>query len=185
MTPAEVAGRLERLRSTLVPAIVAELTETGLDAQARAKLNATSRPRVRSGRLRSSIATGTEVTSTGAAVHLFAGGPAVRYAWMQDQGGVIRPRGRVLAIPIGAGRTAAGVGRYPSPRAVPGGFWRRTRAGKLLFGHRVGGRFEALFVGVRQVTIPATYFATDAWAQATAGLDDRIRTRVRALWGRS
>lgn len=91
----------------------------------------------RTGALKRSL--GAKLSGTGSAdlkLRLTSGG--VPYARIQEQGGIIRPvKARFLAIPLEANKTAAGVARYPSPRAFisshPGQtFFLRTDQGKLL-----------------------------------------------------
>jgi hypothetical protein len=87
--------------------------------------------------------------------------------WAMTQRRLRPKRGKYLAIPIGQNLTPAGVARYDSPQLVPGGFFRRSKSGKLLFGindgvgnqSRIGSktrktaRFVPLFVMRESVTI--------------------------------
>lgn len=95
-----------------------------------------------------------------------------RYAAIHETGGTITGKGKLLAIPLAAARTAAGVGRYPSPlrqtlpASFPGGtFVRRSRAGNLiLFGRTVKGADPTpLFVLKQSVTIPARLGTQETW----------------------
>ena len=83
-------------------------------------------------------------------------GGASKYAEIHETGGVIRPKGKVLAIPVGNALTPAGVARF-GPRDVPDGFWRKSKNGNLVFlaPKGAGGELEVLFVGKTSVTIPA------------------------------
>lgn len=113
-----------------------------LDAERRAKTTATTDPRVRTGRLRASIASsvaqagGVETTE----LRLRAGGDGakgeVRYARALEEGATIRPRGRYLTIPLRPhALTPAGVARYTSAREVPDLFVLRLK-GKLFLARR-------------------------------------------------
>lgn len=91
------------------------------------------------------------------------------YAWLlgDETKTIVPKKGKYLAIPIGQNLTKAGVAKYDSPVFVPGGFFLRTRSGKLLFGvmdgagnqSRIGSktrktaRFVPLFVMKESVTI--------------------------------
>lgn len=193
MTLAQLEARIAALGERAKTEVVRELTETSVFALRAARANATTRLHRRTGRLAASITTRVDTTPAGAELHLLAGGGVVRYAHIQDQGGVIRPiRSKLLAIPIMAGLTGAGVARYASPRDIPGGFWlsrggrpplfvRPARGGKKGTGRE---RMDIFFVGVRSVRVPASHFATDAMKDAAAGLSGRIRNRfARVLQG--
>lgn len=145
-------------------AVARQLLRPVLQAEASAKENATTSPRVRSGILRRSIA-GTVTEDGGAIVAtLTAGGDgtvAQRYAAAQEYGATIRPQGRFLAIPLGPMKTGAGVSRVASPRDVPGLIFRPTAKGGVLLRPRGRGktaRLEPVFALVRQVSVPATRF---------------------------
>ena len=85
-----------------------------------------------------------------------------KYAWLLgDEIKSITPKkGKVLAIPIGENKTGTGVPRFKSPRDVEGGFWFKSKSGKLLFGYKKGktgrGKFRLLFIGLKSVTIHGT-----------------------------
>ena len=135
----------ERLRSLgggeLAKQILSAMTLTMLNAEGNAKRNATTRPRVRTGRLRSSIAGSAAITGGNIEGRLEAGGHSrkkhlgqndspsgghgeVPYARFQEEGGHPRaPSGKKLRIPFpgGPALTGAGVDRYPSPLRSTGG----------------------------------------------------------------
>lgn len=73
----------------------------------------------------------------------------------------IRPKkGRVLAVPIGAGIKPSGVPVYGSPKEVEDGFWLSRPGHPPLFLRSIEkrgkvNRLELLFVGLPSVTIPA------------------------------
>ena len=102
--------------------------------------------------------TGDRVTGT---VGILQPGPAQRYAGIHITGGVIRPRtARMLAIPLPAAQTAAGVSRFSSPRQVEGLFAIRSKAGNLLLVKRSGQGITPFFVLKSQVTIPKRDYFT-------------------------
>lgn len=90
-------------------------------------------------------------------------GPAQRYAGIHITGGVIRPRtARMLAIPLPAVQTKAGVSRYSSPRQVEGLFLIKSKAGNLLLVKRSGKGITPFFVLKSQVVIPQRDYFTPA-----------------------
>lgn len=146
-------------------------------AEAEAKGNATSRPKVRSGALRRSIHGRADVDLLGASLTLTAGEDGTstgRYASLQEYGGVVRAiRSRYLAIPVGPARTAAGASRYTSPRDVAGLSWHPGREGGMLgkvTGKGKSARFEPWFLLRREVRVPETRFIGRAleWARQQA-----------------
>ena len=81
-------------------------------------------------------------------------GTTSRYARIHEHGGVIVAKGKKLAIPLGAAKTAAGVSRG-GPLTYGGKLFPiRSKTGNLLLVRRIGGRkakksghsFEPLFV---------------------------------------
>jgi hypothetical protein len=182
ITLEEWARRLESRSGPALGALLRrELAAEALRIESGAKSNATTRPRVRSGRLRASITGAVRATPDGAEVSVRAGhGATVTYARAQEEGATIRPRGRYLAIPLPSARTAAGVtrGRYTRPgglRQVPGLFVVRGRSGRLLLCERKpGGGIRPLFVlHPGPIRIPATWYLRRA-------VEDGAR-RLRAL----
>lgn len=94
-----------------------------------------------------------------------------RYAAIHESGGTITGKGKLLAIPLAAARTSAGVSRYPSPlrQTLPasfpnGTFVRRSRAGNLiLFGKNPDRSITPLFALKQSVTIPPRLGAKETW----------------------
>lgn len=147
-----------------------------------AALNATTRLRVRSDRLRSSIRS--KVTGKGSTMSLTlsAGGgrgaKEVKYARIQELGGIVRPkRGQWLSIPSGSNRTAAGVPRVASPRDVPDLYFVR-KGDKLLAFSEANG---LMFVLVRQVTITAKHYLRDGARAAVEEIEDGVVDAVRSV----
>lgn len=72
---------------------------------------------------------------------------------------VIKPvSAKMLAIPLNAAKTAAGVARYKSPRDVPGLHLIKSKAGNLLLVKTIGkgkGKIIPMFVLKSMVTVPA------------------------------
>lgn len=115
--------------------------------------------KVRTGAYRASIGT-TPTADVAGAFESRVGvkeGAAGRYAAIHETGGVIRAKGKLLAIPTEANRTRAGVARQASPRDFPDGFWITARSGVPIFvTPKGGGRgLDVQFFGVPSVTIPA------------------------------
>ena len=159
-------------------AILGEARLVARRARTAAVDNATTRLRVRSGRLRSSIASAVDAKPGSIAIVLSAGGTAggepVKYAALQEFGDTITPkRGKYLAIPIGPAKTAAGVARRPGPRDYGDQLrFRPISGGRGLLVDRAGG--EAYFVLVRSVTIPPTYYLRDAFVEAARHASVRL-----------
>lgn len=160
-------------------------TTVALDAERRAKVLATTRLRVRTGRLRSSIrgfVRGGDETAP-LEIGVQAGGQrGIPYAAIQELGGEIRPKqSRYLAIPLQAARTAAGVGRFASPRDVPGLFTFRSGAGNLIMAVKDGkGGLIPMFVLKARVRITGKHYLRDALiAAAKAHMPDVAFDAVR------
>lgn len=116
------------------------------------------------------------------------------YAWLLgDDTKIIRPRkGKYLAIPIGANMTAAGAAKYDSPVFVPGGFFLRSKSGKLLFGVRDGvgnqsrigsktrktARFVPLFVMRESVTIKGKGALAKGVLESVPAMTDIIQQAI-------
>lgn len=186
----QAVGIRDMLRKVMVAASLRFTTE--------AKLRATGGPRARSGRLRASIAASVEPVSDGLELRGRAGGNSkggaqVRYARMQEYGGVQRPRNaKMLAIPVGPALTGAGVSKFASPRDVPGLVLVRSRGGAFLLvksGEGMSGRSkkigEVWYVLKRQVTIPAQPYMRPAMQVVRVLLPDVLSKNVsQAVMGK-
>lgn len=77
---------------------------------------------------------------------------SVKYASIQDQGGVIKKKDKMLTIPLGATKGLI--------RNYPGGFFVKSSAGNVLYCQRVGAgaraKLRPLFLLRDQVTLEAT-----------------------------
>ena len=179
------AREYETAAGSLAAAVKARLLGVVLWGEALAKVNATTRPRVRAGILRRSIRGMVEVENSTTVLSLSAGKDgtvAERYAALQEYGGTVTPkRGRYLAIPFGAALTGAGVPRYRSPRDVPDLHMVRGKGGNPVLGRTIGtgkgARFEGLFALVRRSQVPETRFIGRAM--------DAIRDEARAEAGKA
>lgn len=107
----------------------------------------------------------------------------VPYAAIHEHGGVISPtRGRMLAIPLRAVLTPAGVARK-SPREYMNTFIARSRAGNLIIFQKIArDSIIPLFVLKESVTIPARHWASDAVNRTIQDLVDILRRRFGHLW---
>lgn len=166
-----------------------QLVGVALEAEGRAKQNATSDPQVRSGTLRRSIAGTVDAMPDGLRLVLSAGGRTggadVRYAATQEFGGTIRPRnGRWLAIPVGAAKTASGVARggprdFGELRYVPSATSPGSKAYLVReMGRGRTARTEILFVLVRKVEIRPKRYIARAWEQVPADAQMAMQTAV-------
>jgi hypothetical protein len=113
------------------------------------------------------------------------GAENVIYARIQDQGGNVRPVNRQwLAIPDKSTKTPAGRPRFASPRDYPRPLWFhviRGGSGKSALAvllERVGGENVGRWWLRKEVDIPASYYARDAFratqAQVPATLGDAV-----------
>lgn len=172
----EAAAEYREAVAAIPQAIYRHLRGVALTGEARAKENATTSPRVRSGVLRRSIRGELDIEGDGVVLGLSAGDngtAAERYAMLQERGGRIVPRdGQWLAIPTGPALTGAGVARYSSARQVAGLRVQPIRGGTMgLLVKDVGGRrarSEVWFYLVRSAQVPATRFLARAWEPTVA-----------------
>ena len=175
ITLQEFARGLRKVR--LRRAIEPELARLAAEAEAAGKQNATTRLKVRSGRLRSSVRARVKVVPGGVDMTLSAGSRRVPYARLQDRGGAAHARrGRYLAIPLDEVRTAAGVARYASARDYPGKTHiRRSRSGHLIIWDSATGR--PLYLLKDRVKVPASRFLSDAFESSVR----RSRRRIQDM----
>jgi hypothetical protein len=178
-------AKLARIAATgLGDALGRALAAVALDAEAEAKLLATSRLRVRTGALRRSI----RATVRGATLALHAGeqgGAPLKYAGLQllDRETTITPkRGQYLAQPVGPALTGAGVARHRSPRQVPGLHFVRSKAGKALL---VDNKGSVWYVLHRSVKIKGKRVLNDAIETARRALPLSLADEIKVeLLGR-
>lgn len=171
--------------------VLDEALATGLNAEALAKENATTRMVRRTNYLLNSIQGGARPEQAGAVTFLRAGGGEhdVRYAKAQELGATIRPGPgkKFLAIPVGPALTAKGVARYGSPRQVPNLRFQSIRGGSMgLLVQDVKGRnarSTVWFVLVRKVQIRPKYYLFDALYQAKDGQKARLTSAIREHLG--
>lgn len=193
MTIEQLADRLREVRATrLQRAVVRELESAALDAEGVTKDFARQRMTARSGHLFRSIQAGAEVRGGSPVLFLRAGGGTneVRYAGIQEYGGVVTPRrGKFLAIPtdlVPGGRTPQPPRDFPFLRFVP---IRGGAAGLLVKdlpgrGKRgTGARSEVWYRLVRSVTIREKRFLRDGFDSARVDVRERLARRVAALVG--
>lgn len=190
-TLADFTARLEALSlrrgtGSLRAAIRKKLTIAGLRMEADAKKNATRRPRVRSGLLRNSIRHKLiEREDGGMSLLLRAGNrSSVRYARIQEEGGVVRAKkSRFLAIPMSNAKTAAGVPRWPTPRAVPGLF-AINLGGRIFLVRKRGEGLEFLYRLKESVRISGKKYLARAVARQQKRLPrELIELTIKAIEG--
>lgn len=128
-----------------------------LMAEGQGKVNAGKLLKVRSGRLRASIAGTTRIRNDVFEIVLRAGGEGdanVSYAAIHEYGGIIRPkRGRFLTIPLKPAKTARGVSRFRSARDVPGLALVQSKKGQYMLVKSDTG--EPWYLLRQRVAIPA------------------------------
>ncbi len=87
------------------------------------------------------------------------GGGVVKYAALQEYGGVVKPtRAKFLAIPLEAAKTAAGVSRYVSPRDLSDTFIR----GGIIYQNQ-DGKAVPMFALRKSVRIPPRLGVRETW----------------------
>jgi hypothetical protein len=185
LTLAEFQQAFARLTTdgTLPKLLLREFTILGLDGERAAKRNATTMPKVRTDRLRASIVGTARASETGIETVLSAGAGGrglVRYAAMQEFGGIQRPRNaKMLRIPLGPALTGAGVDRYATPlRATAAGefyVW-KSDDGKLFLRKTDSG--EIWYRLVSQVRIPATRYLGRAFDNIQKAVPEAIRNAM-------
>lgn len=182
LTPRQLARVLRRAGPAIEREVGAEVQASALESEAAAKLNATRLLRVRTGLLRNSIQGRAVQVATGATgweLQLRAGNDReVRYARIQELGGVVRPRtARYLAIPQdpGPALTGAGVSRYESPRQVPGLSVAVSRSGKLRLVDEDGRTWYHL---VKQVRIRRKLYLRRAFDAVERKMPQRLADAV-------
>lgn len=95
----------------------------------------------------------------------------VKYARIQDQGGAIKMKDKMLTIPLGSTKGLI--------RNFPGGFFFKSRAGNLIYAMRSGkgkrARIKPLFVLKDQVTLPATHWFSGIVSARKADLGEMMK----------
>ena len=165
------------------------LTIFALNAESGAKINATNRMRVRSGRLRGSIRSEVTDESTGWTVTLSAGDrEQVKYAHIQEFGGTIRGR-PWLRIPLAPALTGRGglVDRFAGESLRATGipwFVFKSRKGDLFIARKgdtlSSGAPRAWYKLVRQVTVRPKTYMTDAFTEQIRALPSEIKSGFTA-----
>lgn len=167
-----------------------------LEAQAAAVDNVQARLATRTGTLKRSIRGTTSITGDGVEIHLRAGGEGkdLRYAALQEWGGVVRPKkSKFLAIPVGPAKTAAGDSRHASPRDVPGLVFVQSLKGQPMLvkandeankrGKLKVSAGTVYFILRKSVTIRGQHYLTDALNQVAATVPDLLDQEFAKLVG--
>jgi hypothetical protein len=123
------------------------------------------------------------VTGPGeATIGVPAGTGVEHYQWLlgDEQKTIVPTKGKYLAIPIGENLTGAGVARYTSPRQVEGGFFIKTKTGRLLFGYKKGtkGKFRPLFTLVTSVLVQGSGALFDGVEESIPDMTAAIQKSV-------
>jgi hypothetical protein len=113
------------------------------------------------------------------------GAENVVYARIQDRGGTVRPvRRQWLAIPDASVKTPTGRPRYASPRDYPRPLWfhvKREGSGKQALAfllERVGGKNVARWTLRKEVEIPPSHYARDAFEATRADVPKTLSDAV-------
>lgn len=159
-----------------------------LEVQAAAVDNIQARLATRTGSLKRSVRGTSVVTGDGVEIRVRAGGEGadLRYAAIQEYGGIIRPKtGKYLTIPVGPALTASGDSRYASARDVPGLVFVQSLKGQPLLvkanDERSGkkGKLKVAagtvyFVLRTQVSIKGQHYLSDALNQVAKTVPDQL-----------
>jgi len=137
-------------------AMRAAAMEGVLLAQREVKLNVVERLNTGSGRLRGSFENPMMVTDNDEMKEAELSSEVV-YAAIQDRGGTIFPKNRLLAIP----NKQAGVPENRGPRDYPYGAWIKAKSGLVQMVYVDWGG-NVLFFGLTRSTIKPTWYFTDA-----------------------
>ncbi len=148
------------------------LAPIALHAQRNAALLATTRLRVRTGRLRRSIGSGVRIRGRDR-VEAFVQA-RTPYAAMQERGGIVTAKKKYLTIPLGPMKTAAGVTRQ-SARTMPGLFPYRSKNGHLFLARRTETGLQLMFLLKRSVRIRGRHYLRDGMRKAAMRLPVHTR----------
>jgi len=198
----EWADLLNMASKQLRKHVASELVKTAFRAEREAKLRVTgggsTRLNVRTGRLRASIAGRVNIEGDTIEVSLVAGGVspakkqkiksrtsspgAVRYARIHEEGGSIKARGKLLAIPIHSDLfTAGGKQRYAGPRDVPNLVFAISKAGKPFLFDKFKGTSEAYYLLRERVDIPARPYLAPGLRTAAIQMDNDVYRAIENL----
>jgi len=100
----------------------------------------------------------------------------VPYAMIQETGGTIKSKGKLLTVPTRYALTTAGVTKKPAPE-WKNTFVIKTKSGNLLImQNRKHGEVVPLFVLRKSVKIPASHWASNAVKRSLPKLQTEIKT---------
>lgn len=203
ITLTEWAIVLHRASGALQQRVASALVNTALDAEAEAKRRVTGKVgpglKVRTGRLRASIAGSVRTSGSGVRVQVQAGGRSpnkdqlkadttsapgtVRYARIHEEGGTITAKDKLLAIPVHKSLfTAAGRPRYAGPRSI--------KTLDVAVGKKSGlpylydttiGRFPAMYLLRKSVNIPPRPYLGPGLRTAALQMDSDIYEAIESL----
>ena len=138
----------------------------------------------RSGNLREAVQSWMDGADT-VVIGVPPGTPTEAYKWLlTDEQKIITPKkGKFLAIPIGEALTGSGVikAQYNVPlKSIPGGFFEKTKSGRLLFGYKNGkkGKFRPLFTLVPSVLVQGSGALFDGVMESTPDMTAAIQKSV-------
>lgn len=170
MSIAEWVKKLEAMSNGGLGKILKkQARKAGLLGERESKIAATTSPRVRSGRLRASITHelrqtpggGLELALRAGSGDISGGGitlGGVRYAALQEYGGVITPKAaRNLSIPLRPALTGAGAPKWPGgPRGAPMELRFAPMGGRKFLVDRQTG--QPIYILVKSVTVRGSHY---------------------------
>ena len=176
----DLVGRLRTAQTSgIIRAMHAITIKFAAQAEYYAKGFATTKLRVRSGRLRSSLkGRPLLVDRRTFAIELSSD---VKYAAAHEFGKIITPkRSKFLTIPVHDElKTRAGVARYPSARFVPNLSYAQSRKGQPLLVHELTG--EVWYVLRQRVEIPERPFMRPAMRRVARNLSPAIQDALQGV----
>ena len=178
------AKKLDTASKREFPELLRKVLVAGsLRAAAEAKRRATGQggPRVRSGRLRSSIRSG--VRGRGLESEMFVSANT-EYAATQEYGATIVPRSASwLTIPLPSALTGAGVARA-SAANFQDLFWFQSASGQPFLARTRGdGEIELMFILRKQVVVPPRPYLRPAIKQAARELPEALHKALLRVVG--
>ncbi|MFA5284162.1 MAG: hypothetical protein WC347_01065 [Smithellaceae bacterium] len=152
----DVSGAIKKTKTLLniQKAAKKQVTEWSSESVKIAKRAASNlkKTKPKSGDMARNIGMAIRIDSAGYEIHIgtgVGGTKTVKYAKIQDEGGIIKAKGKYLTIPF--------EGVQGSARNFPDSFVIKSKAGTLLIVERKGKQgFRPLFTLKKQVTIPST-----------------------------
>jgi hypothetical protein len=124
-----------------------------------------------------------ELTEDGAGLRIYN---TEKYSRIQEYGGTITAKGKMLSIPLAAALYPTGIARWPGPTQTSYAktFVKKSKAGALIIWGVKGKDIIPLYVLKNRVEIPARFGVREDVEDALPSLAEEIGDMAVALWGR-